>query len=328
MLNRRDFMTLSALAVAGCGTIEMPQARNARPAAVPKAVEAKPSAPPPPPPPKPKAEFHVFSKMFQPPMCKDYDATAELMAKAGFDGIEWTVRPNGHVLPERAKEDLPKAVAAARKQGLKSTMLVTAVTDGDDPVSEVLLKTAADNGFKLFRPGYFFYDLKKETFQQSMDRIRRGFASLAKLAERTGLFCAYQNHSSWGPSLFGGLVWDVYEMIRDLDPKVIGMEYDPMHAFYETGFSWSHGLDLVADRIGAVCLKDFYFVLSKKDVKNHAKFMCPAGKGVVPWKEVKQHLEANKVKVPFTVHFEHDLAKDDLVKDVKADLDFFKGIFA
>ena len=329
MLNRRDFMTLGALAVAGCGTIEMPQARNARPAAVPSAAGTKPSAPPPPPPPpKPKAEFHVFSKMFQPPMCKDYDATAELMAKAGFDGIEWTVRPNGHVLPERAKEDLPKAVAAARKQGLKSTMLVTAVTDGDDSASEVLLKTAADNGFKLFRPGYFFYDLKKETFQQSMDRIRRGFASLAKLAERTGLFCAYQNHSSWGPNLFGGLVWDIHEMIRDLDPKVVGVEYDPMHAFYETGLSWSHGLDLVADRIGAVCLKDFHFVLSKKDAKNHAKFMCPAGKGVVPWQEVKQRLEANKVKVPFTVHFERDLAKDDLLKDVKADLDFFKGIFA
>ena len=128
--------------------------------------------------------------------------------------------------------------------------------------------------------------------------------------------------------MFGGLVWDVYEMIRDLDPKRIGLEYDPMHAFYETGLSWSHGLDLVANRIGAVCLKDFHFVLSKKNEKNHAKFMCPAGKGVVPWKEVKQHLDANKVKAPFTVHFEYDFDKTDLVKTVKAELDFFKGVFA
>ena len=128
--------------------------------------------------------------------------------------------------------------------------------------------------------------------------------------------------------MFGGLVWDVHEMIRDLDPKLIGLEYDPMHAFYETGLSWTHGLDLVADRIGAVCLKDFHFVLSKKNEKNHAKFMCPAGKGVVPWKEVKQHLDANKVKAPFTVHFEYDFDKTDLVKTVKAELDFFKGVFA
>ena len=327
MLNRRDFMTMGALAFAGCSTIEMPQARNARPQVAPKAAPAAKPAPPPKPP-KPKAEFHVFSKMFQDPVCKDYDAVAELMAKAGFNGIEWTVRPKGHVLPENAKADLPKAVEAARKQGLKSTMLVTAITDGEDPAAETLLKTAADNGFKLFRPGYFFYDLKKETFQQSMDRIRRGFASLAKLAERTGLYCAYQNHSSWGPSVFGGLVWDVHEMIRDLDPKRIGLEYDPMHAFYETGLSWTHGLDLVANRIGAVCLKDFHFVLSKKNEKNHAKFMCPAGKGVVPWKEVKQHLDANKVKAPFTVHFEYDFDKTDLVKTVKEELDFFKGVFA
>ena len=147
MLNRRDFMTMGALALAGCQTIEMPQARNARPQVAPKATPAAKPAPPPKPP-KPKAEFHVFSKMFQDPVCTSYDAVAELMAKAGFNGIEWTVRPKGHVLPENAKADLPKAVEAARKQGLKSTMLVTAITDGDDPASEALLKTAADNGFK------------------------------------------------------------------------------------------------------------------------------------------------------------------------------------
>lgn len=328
-MDRRGFLKMVAAVgavemIEGCASVDMPEARNANPFGAGKSTTA---ATPPPPPPKPMTEYHVFSKMFQDPVCKGYDGISELMAKAGFDGIEWTVRPKGHVLPEHAKDDLPKAVEAARKQGLKSTLMVTGFTDGNDPANEALLKLAADQGFKMFRPGYFFYDLKKETFRQSMDRIRAGFASLAKLAEKTGVKCVYQNHSSWGPSVFGGLVWDVHEMIKDLDPKWIGLEYDPMHAYFETNLSWTHGLDLVADRIGAVCLKDFHYQLSKKNPKDHAKFMCPAGAGIVPWKDVKQHLDAAGVKVPFTVHFEYEFDKTDLVKTVKTELDTFKKVF-
>jgi sugar phosphate isomerase/epimerase len=255
------------------------------------------------------------------------DKLHNLMAKAGFDGIEWTVRPKGHVLPENAKTDLPKAIEAARKQGLKSTMIVTGVTDGTDPAAETLLKVAADCGVRQYRPGYFFYDVKKETFKQSFDRIKSGFAALAALSEKTGVKTVYQNHSSWGPSVFGGLVWDIWEAIRDLDPKWMGLEYDPMHAYFETNLSWSHGLELVSDRIGAVCLKDFHYQLSKKNPKDHAKFMCAAGEGIVPWKEVKRLLDACAVKAPFTVHFEYKFDETDLVKTVKRELDFFKGVF-
>lgn len=320
-MNRRDFLKVGAAAGAaavleGCSTMESPRARNADPFG----AIAKGNVP--------KVEFHVFSKMFQDPVCKGYDGIAELMAKAGFDGIEWTVRPGGHVLPEKAKTDLPRAVEAARKQGLKSTMVVTSITDGAAAESEALLKVAADCGVVQYRPGYYFYDLKKETFRQSLDRIRRGFASLAKAGEKTGLKACYQNHSSWGPSVFGGVVWDVYEMVRDLDPRFVGLEYDPMHARFETGLSWRHGLDLVADRIGAVCLKDFHYSLSRKNAKLHAKAMCAAGQGIVPWREVRQVLDANSVKAPFIVHFEHDFDRKDLLKSVKAELGYFKGVFS
>ena len=233
-MNRRDFIRIGAIggaaaALKGCMTaIEAPQARNADPFGTltpkPEPSDSLLGQLAEAPTPKAKPEFHVFSKMFQPPLCKDYDATAELMAKAGFDGIEWTVRPKGHVLPENAKTDLPKAIEAARKQGLKSTMIVTGVTDGTDPAAETLLKVAADCGVRQYRPGYFFYDVKKETFKQSFDRIKSGFAALAALSEKTGVKTVYQNHSSWGPSVFGGLVWDVWEAIRDLDPKWMGLE--------------------------------------------------------------------------------------------------------
>lgn len=333
-MNRRDFIRTGAVAGAatalqGClGTIETPRARNADPFGAfgpgPGAQDsllgqlAAASAP--------KAEFHVFSKMFQPPVCKDYDAAAELLAKAGYDGIEWTVRPKGHVLPENVRTDLPKAVEAARKQGLKSTMIVTGFSDAAAPEAETTLKVAADCGIRQYRPWYFFYD-PKETFRQSFDRIRAGFAALAKLSEKTGVRTVYQNHSAWNPRLFGGTVWDLWEAIRELDPRLVGIEYDPMHAFFETNLSWSHTLELVADRIAAVCLKDFHHKLSEKNPKMHAKFMCPGGEGIVPWQEAKKLLDACKVKAPFVVHFEYRFEAADALKTAKADLDFFRGVF-
>ena len=43
---------------------------------------------------------------------------AQAAKSVGFGGIDLTVRRGGHVQPERATEDLPKAVEAIREQGL------------------------------------------------------------------------------------------------------------------------------------------------------------------------------------------------------------------
>ena len=101
MLKRRDFVSLGALALAGCGTIEAPRARNAKPFA-PRAKGPALEELRPPPPPKPA--FHGSAKLVQPPVTQGVAELCEVMAKAGFDGIQWTVRPKGPVLPERAAE--------------------------------------------------------------------------------------------------------------------------------------------------------------------------------------------------------------------------------
>ena len=269
-------------------------------------------------------EFHVFSKMFQSPVTKSPEELCDLMKGAGYDGIQWTVRPKGHVEPADVKAELPRLCKIAESRGLKNLTICTAIVDGNDPVSETIAKTAADCGIRLFRPGYYFYDPKKETFRQSLDRIRRGFESLAALGERSGVKATYQNHSSWGPSVFGGVLWDDYECLKDLDPEYVGLEYDPMHAYFETNLSWSHGFDLVAPWIAAIDLKDFHFQPDPKNAKKTKKKMVAAGEGVVPWEEVRRLQAANGVKVPYILHFEYDFDKTDLKKTVKGELEAFK----
>ena len=41
-------------------------------------------------------EYLVFSKMFQPPVTRGPEELCDLLAAAGCDGVQWTVRPGGH----------------------------------------------------------------------------------------------------------------------------------------------------------------------------------------------------------------------------------------
>ena len=57
----------------------------------------------------------------------------------GFEGVDLTVRPGGHVLPERVGKDLPEAVRAIRGEGLSVPMITTAITRAGDPHAEAIL---------------------------------------------------------------------------------------------------------------------------------------------------------------------------------------------
>lgn len=273
-------------------------------------------------------QFHVFSKMFQPPVVPTPEAFCDLVAAAGFDGVQWTVRSGGHVEPSRVREDLPRLVKVAASRGLDCRSICTGIVDGGDPVAETVMKTAADCGIELFRTGYFFYAPERESFTQSIDRIRRALASLCDLGARTGTCAAYQNHSFWGPPVFGGAVWDVYELIRDLDPKHVSLEYDPMHAIYETNASWRYGMRWMAPWISSIDLKDFHYALSKENPKMTDKAMVGAGEGIVPWPEVKAIVEECGIDPFYILHFEWDFDQSNLPKTLQTELDTFKRLLA
>ncbi len=277
-----------------------------------------------------KPRFHIFSKEFQPPVLSTPEEVCKLLAAAGADGIQWTVRNNGHIKPENARVELPKLVRLCNELGLKCESICTNITSdaighpGPSEGAEDLLHIAADCGITQFRPAYFFYDVKYETFAQSRDRIHRGFANLAKLCERTGVKATYQNHSSWDETVFGGVIWDLYDCLRDLDPQTIGLEYDPMHAFFETNNSWTHGFDLVMPWIATVDLKDSVYELDAKNPRKTQRRAVAAGEGVIPWAEVRKHLDTAGARPLFNLHFEQGLKTGNVMEAVQSELAFFR----
>src|SRR5690349_13970712 len=90
---------------------------------------------------------------------------AQAAKSAGFDGIDLTVRKGGHVLPERVKNDLPKAVEAIRHEGLAVPMITTELLTSADPAAVPILSTAGKLSIPFLKPGYYHYkfiDVRKE----------------------------------------------------------------------------------------------------------------------------------------------------------------------
>ena len=52
-----------------------------------------------------------------------------------LSGVDLTVRPKGHVLPERAAEDLPRAFEAIRSHGVEVPMISTELVSASDPAA-------------------------------------------------------------------------------------------------------------------------------------------------------------------------------------------------
>src|SRR6476646_5697719 len=93
----------------------------------------------------------------------DYDEAADTAASAGWPAIGWTARGGGHVLPENVTRDLPKAVAAAKKAGLQTPIIITPVRDVETPYAEAYLDTMSKLGLRYYQaPPLGRYDYSKD----------------------------------------------------------------------------------------------------------------------------------------------------------------------
>src|SRR5258706_6774774 len=90
-----------------------------------------------------------------------YDDLGKVARQMGFDGVDLTVRKGGHVAPERAAEDLPRAIEAIRSHQLTVPMITTEIVDASEKDARPLLATASRCGVKLWKPGYW-RDLAQE----------------------------------------------------------------------------------------------------------------------------------------------------------------------
>ena len=154
---------------------------------------------------------------------------ARAVKSLGFAGIDLTVRPGGHVTPERAAEDLPRFLDAVRDEGVEVPMITTALVSASEPTARPILETAGAHGVALFKPGYYRYafaDVRKELADAAA-----ALRGLAELGARYGVALGFHNHAGY----IGGRVWDVVPILDALDPRWAGYYFDVRHAVVEGG---------------------------------------------------------------------------------------------
>jgi sugar phosphate isomerase/epimerase len=277
--NRRDFIRMTALAAGGI-TIGGPafagpvnDAGNLR-------------------------SIAVFTKCLQFMNMGDMGA---LLAELGFAGADMPVRPGGQVLPENVKTGLPAALRELKKSGVGIPMITTAITNPDDPYTHDILKTAADLGIGYYRMGWLSYDMKK-SIPENLDHFRRVFEAFDKLHRKYGIRGEYQNHA--GRNL-GSTVWDLYEVLKEVDPEYTGVQYDVRHATVEGGNSWVLGMQLIKPWIGTTDIKDF--IWEKNNNGRWTAKSVPLGEGMVDFETWFREFRTFPGSAPISIHYEYDL---------------------
>ncbi|WCJ59115.1 sugar phosphate isomerase/epimerase [Fontisphaera persica] len=279
-LNRREFLGLTATAAAA---LSLPSA-----AGLGAAEPARPRRP-----------ILVFSKAFQQ---LSPQATADLVAEVGWDGIECPIRKGGQVLPERVEEDLPKLVEALGQRG-KQIYIATTDVGEVNPLNEKVLRALSRAGIRHFRMTHFRYDLRQPIAEQ-LARLKPRFQEVAALSRELGLRAGYQNHS--GSGYVGGPLWDLHLLMEGTDPQVMGVHFDIGHATVEGGSSWPLEVKLLESRFHAVYVKDFYWEKANNQWRQR---WCPLGEGMIP-RAFFQQLKTSAFAGPISMHFEYPMGNE------------------
>jgi L-ribulose-5-phosphate 3-epimerase len=257
---------------------------------------------------------------------------AQAAKGAGFGGIDLTVRKGGHVMPERVKDDLPKAVEAIRQEGLTVPMITTELLTSDDPTAVAILSTAGKLSIPFLKPGYYHYkfiDVRKE-----LEEAGAKFGGLVGLAAQHGVQVGYHNHAGY----IGAPVWDMARVMDTLDPKWAGYYFDLQHATGEGGIGgWKIDACLTMPRIKMLAVKDMYW---RKTDKGWSDADCPLGQGMCHYKEFLRMVAAGGFHGPVSLHLEYEIpgvssregialsrAKaDDVMIAAKRDLEYLKSL--
>lgn len=237
----------------------------------------------------------------------NYRELAHTLKQMGFDGVDLTVRPEGHVLPARVAEDLPRAAETIRAEGLALAMITTDLTSASDPAARPTLGTAGRLGVPFFKLGYWKYS-EKTSIDARLAEVRRDASGLVALGVEHGVVAGYHNHSGMN---VGAAVWDIRAVIGEMDARAIGYYFDPCHATAEGGEGgWRIALRMALSRVKMVAIKDFYWEKSAGVWKMQ---MCPLGQGMVRWPEFFGMLAAAGFRGPISLHAEYEPADETTI---------------
>ncbi|MCH2571313.1 MAG: TIM barrel protein [Planctomycetes bacterium] len=264
----------------------------------------------------------------------DIDQVCEEVKKHGFDGIDITLRPGGHVVPENVEMGLSRAYQVATRAGIEILMASTAITGVDSPNARNIIKSCGHYGVRQIKLGYWRYH-PFGTLIKQIDAARRKLEKIIKLTSHYRIQPCVHVHS--GDILAnGGAI--LYLILKEFDPNTVGAYVDPMHMTVEGGLSgWEMGLDLVAPWVSLVGMKNFHWIPVERDRHGQMQFRSqyvPLADGQAPLPSFMRRLKDLQYDGTVSLHSEYKgsssfriLNSTELMDQSAEDLVYLKSVF-
>ena len=252
------------------------------------------------------------------------------LAEMDIHAIDLTVRPGGHVDPERVEQDLPRAAEDLAQSGVRIGMITTAITEAN-ALARRILAMAVQVGIRHYKLGYYNYK-GFGTLKTQRAEVAAKLKELAALNAESGIHGGFHNHSA---DFFGASLWDIAYVLEGTPRAALGLYFDPAHAHIEGGSDgWLMGMDLLQDRLSMLAVKDYYWAKAGRGYgggRQHAAQWCPLEEGNTPWPEVLRCLLRINFEGPISLHSEYqgahsfrDLSVDEVFNQTARDAALFK----
>ena len=244
-----------------------------------------------------KPTMCLFSKALK---NRPFTELPAMLTKLGVDAVDLTCRPTGHIEPARVKEDLPRAFDMFKAAGISVPMITTGIVDANEPHAEATIRTASELGIRHAKIGYYRYD-DLSRIGKTLADVKSKLRDIAALCKQYGVTAGCHNHSG---RYVGGPLWDLSQLIGDLNGDAIGSYFDIGHATAEGGIEgWRIGMHLLMDRISILGVKDLGFY--RDPIKGWGPVWGPLGEGMVDLQAVFSALKARSFAGPIALHVEY-----------------------
>ncbi len=261
------------------------------------------------------------------------DEACRAAKQAGFDGVDITLRPGGHVLPESVEMGLANARQSADQAGAAIAMATTSITDTSSPYCEDILASCAHYDVRKIKLGYWRYE-PFGTLVKQLHAARESLKRITNLAGKYDVMPCVHVHS--GDILANGGA-NLYLILQEFAPDEVGAYVDPMHMTVEGGLSgWEMGLDLLAPWIKLVGMKNFHWIENGREDHGQLRFRpqyTPLSEGQAPLPEFMARLTQLGYDGVVSLHSEYkgqssfkQLSTPELLAQSAADLKYLKSL--
>jgi L-ribulose-5-phosphate 3-epimerase len=240
-----------------------------------------------------------------------------ILQELGFDGVDLSVEPGGHVLPDKADYHLMPALEAFTGIGLDVPMITTGLTTLQDKDAEQVLGLASYIGVPFFRPGHWKFTGPPQ-IEMQLPLVQREVGGLAQLGRATKMVMGIQNYAE---GTEGAAVRDINRVIQPIDPRWVGYDFDVAYATMEGNAAGFEALLMLAlPRLKMVTVRDYKWDEPPGGARQ-AK-ACPLGEGVVDFARFFAALANARFAGPISLPVDHNA--DGGMAPIKHDLAFVR----